>query len=531
MSAPATPRACDRCYSLKDRCSWKTNATACNRCVRLQKICKSLRPLRKPGPKPAAHPLLQPIPIAQRRNMTRNAPVGSGLPATATELGSNNPSASDIYNVLAAGSVLESDTGISIPGSGRELHTSPESCQSQHYATANLPRTQSLDSISILKGLDSREHRLLELAFTDELLQCLVVSPSFVKVHHNTILNLVKLSLPILNGACLAVAAWFAYDRKLALYGTTREWCFVRAASVVASLRLIQLSTEDPQALQTCLVVGSAAITFLPQWASDEALLLCRYTLNLIKSTYDTCPVMKLDVLPFFLGIHFTELLQCLIHCAAPSLRLKLQAEYKHYVDRYIGLSWPLLQYFYDLCELNNALYHSDSTDFDDIQHAITKVQQQIQSWQPDPPSDFFSQFTAAEIIHLTTQAQVFRLQLLLITHRIRYPFGTEDLPAHILACEILQLLEFAKQSTGLAVNCTDFIVVAACFEMDSQDDRARSLRRIDDLVKMTSEYRRNVKALLKTFWKSKDASEVISWCNLAEHVPGISLKFRSNAF
>lgn len=223
MSAPATPRACDRCYSLKDRCSWKTNATACNRCIRLQKICKSLRPLRKPGPKPAAHPLLPPIPNAQRSNMTRNASVGSGLPATVTELGSNNPSASKIHDVLADGSVLESYTGISIPGNVREVHTSPESYRTQHYATANLPRTQSLDSISILNGLDSTEHRLLELTFTDELLQHLVVSPSFVKVHHNTILSLVKLSLPILNGAFLAVAAWFAYDRKLTLYGTTRE--------------------------------------------------------------------------------------------------------------------------------------------------------------------------------------------------------------------------------------------------------------------------------------------------------------------
>lgn len=357
----------------------------------------------------------------------------------------------------------------------------------------------------------------------------MLVGPTFLKAQQKVILDRLVAAGPVVKDALLVAVSWFAKDRELDLDGTTEDECYSRAASAVARLGSIHVSSEDPQSLRTCLVACVAILSFPLSWASAETLLLCRYTLNTIKHAYKNVhPLLEeLDDLAVFLAVNYHESVQCLIHGAAPSLRLEPLSKYKTYVDRFFGLSWPLVSYFYDLAQLNNSLYHADPKECIAIYHALAFVEHQLRSWQPNPPTDLLARFTSAEILHLSTQAQLWRLTLLLVAHRMRYPFGMEDSTASLMAQEILHQLEFAGQVTGYPVNAGDFSFVLACFEIDSPEERAQVIQKMDHLVKMTMDCRRNVTGVLTSFWKSKSKFHDISWRNLAEHLPGVSLRFR----
>lgn len=54
MSTAAPRRACDRCYSNKERCTWDDSNESCARCRRLHHSCSTLRPVQKPGRRPTA---------------------------------------------------------------------------------------------------------------------------------------------------------------------------------------------------------------------------------------------------------------------------------------------------------------------------------------------------------------------------------------------------------------------------------------------------------------------------------------------
>ncbi|PSR76562.1 hypothetical protein BD289DRAFT_446496 [Coniella lustricola] len=45
-------RACDRCHASKERCRWVADSTSCERCSRLQHVCRNDRPAKKAGRRP-----------------------------------------------------------------------------------------------------------------------------------------------------------------------------------------------------------------------------------------------------------------------------------------------------------------------------------------------------------------------------------------------------------------------------------------------------------------------------------------------
>ncbi|KAF7555399.1 hypothetical protein G7Z17_g2251 [Cylindrodendrum hubeiense] len=461
-----TSRACDRCHALKERCQWPQGPRECIRCCRLGFECESLRPLKKAGRPPRAE--------LQRRAILTSRACG------------------DARNERGVGSL-----------------------DMRNFSSVLRPSVaRSLSEFSDLSGED--QHLIQQVMFDDDAMNTFVLGPSFWEVHRGHLISHFLVSKHSLKDAYLALAhCWTGAADSPGEDKAKTDAYHLHASS--ALMRLRQFQVHNSHGVSECLLLAGLIVSFANRSSVSDVSTVCNQALSLVKPSYESGSDFGPEELVFLTCLIIPELIHCLLHGTIPTLRFRPALASKPTVDRYLGLCAPLLPYFYDLCELGNALSYADEDDVCQVLEALDPVESAVLSWQPQMPVGFCSDFTTLEVTHILCQAQVMRLAALLIIHRLRFPFGTNDKPAQIMAACILTQLEMTYSATKKAVVSVILPVLAAYLNIDDEAERDKWYLRIPDIIGYSPPLAAYYQSLISSFWTTRDVLESIAWYNIGD--------------
>ncbi|KAH7024866.1 uncharacterized protein B0I36DRAFT_332147, partial [Microdochium trichocladiopsis] len=209
-------------------------------------------------------------------------------------------------------------------------------------------------------------------------------------------------------------------------------------------------------------------------------------------------------------------------------------------LDSHLGLCVPLLPYYHDLCVINNSLLHTQDEDHVRALHdRLTEIHRSVESWQPPslaqlldhPQHPKHSALSTVQVIHLLSQARLYRLGVMLMAHRLRHPFGDthHDHIAGIWSREIMTELESAYTATQqpLRFVTLPFIIAAVeatgvdchhqsgpnCAQGKQSSPRERTLRALDEHVdRYAPALKTAIKQFLSKIWQERDADPGLRW-------------------
>lgn len=186
----------------------------------------------------------------------------------------------------------------------------------------------------------------------------------------------------------------------------------------------------------------------------------------------DWYPVMLQD--PRIDAITITPVLidsiDCLVRREMPVLQLPTTRMWT--VDRFLGVCCSLLPFLYDLCQCSVLVRGHRELNCQEADLILCDpyedIERSIAAWEPEYPVDLHCRFTAEEVANMLAQARAYRFASLLIIHRLRYPFGTQDVVGQSHASQIIEalcplLISTSDATRGLAV---DFPLLVAMVEM-----------------------------------------------------------------
>jgi hypothetical protein len=184
-------------------------------------------------------------------------------------------------------------------------------------------------------------------------------------------------------------------------------------------------------------MLGQLILVHNSMMRAPNANIICQGTLLAIKPWLPAL-VEESDMDAVSLTLISLNTILCLLHREIPVFRMP-ETE-RLIVDRYLGLTAPLLPMLYDLCVCS---HHSKSKAVNDPpgdgqEDQYTDVEHRIYAWEPRIPYNLHAIYEAPEAQNMLAQCRLYRLTALLIIHRLRYPLGTEDERAGILADSIL---------------------------------------------------------------------------------------------
>ncbi|KAH8809240.1 hypothetical protein F5884DRAFT_794889 [Xylogone sp. PMI_703] len=449
----STRRACDRCYTVKEKCVKPADNATCTRCRRLNLVCQTFRPVRKAGRKPYPDEL-------PSSKVARNAPSSVPLKAIAHPIQPEDRISSTL---------LRSDPNL-------------------------LPAEKTL---------------LLFLLSEPDHLEPYVVGRSFTYAEQRSLIALLPTAFPILKDALLACAGVL----KRSLGGDTSEVTedinLSRASSAMLSLRSLLVTNQKEAAV--CLALSRLLTTFIYSAVGDGAREVCRHTFTM------TGPYM--DVLwadpntgPWINYLYLLEIMECIIHCKRPTS--KFQGPYLRIVDRYLGLSLPLLPYYHELCVASHQLHTMPDHGIGArILTRLDYIDRKVEAWQPSQPGDFLQRFDSTEVIHMLAQAKVYRLAALLLSHRLRYKFGEEDSCAAQWSQEVIMELELASHITNRPVHYVALPYIIAAVEITDTLSQVQALAKVDTYADhFIPVVKDQTKSFLLRVWRERDTFESSSW-------------------
>lgn len=365
-------------------------------------------------------------------------------------------------------------------------------------------------SISALGHVPIGERHLLQRMLSQgSLLGPFSIASSFCEPTRKQVIPHLLIS-NTLQDALLACAISWVGDVDGQVNPGRLSSCYQYASSALATLASLQVTSSETMA--DCLMLGSIVVTFAVKSRVNDISAISGRTLGLIAPVYAVSDPVRCEPLVFLSCMVMWEIGGCLFHCEVPSLRFKPPT--KTYVDRHVGLCGTLLPLLYDICELSHALAHADKGDADII-NSIDTLEQTVHRWQPAVPDGFTASFQAVEVAHMLCQAQVMRLAVLLVMHRLRYPFGLTDAPAQALSMAILSQLEMAFTVTKEPVRCITLALLVACLELKG-DERQEWLPRVGVFSGYSPEFGKHVEGTLTSFWAALDSVGTIPWYDLA---------------
>ncbi|TEY49881.1 hypothetical protein BOTCAL_0282g00070 [Botryotinia calthae] len=206
------------------------------------------------------------------------------------------------------------------------------------------------------------------------------------------------------------------------------------------------------------------------------------------------------------------ETMDCLMHRQQPILRIRVPTSVV--IDCRLGLCLPLLPYYHDLCVISNTLLNTtDTNDLARLQKQLHDIHCIVEPWHPSQLDGLIECFDSTEIVHLLAQTKVYRLGVLLVGHRLRYPFGQEDSQAEIWSKEVMMELEMAKLVTKKSMRFVTLPFIIAAVEVRDENLRANTLERVDDCVDDFAQFmQKATKTFLSRVWHERDANLTTRW-------------------
>ena len=482
-------RACDRCHALKESCQWPATSKTCLRCSRSNiSDCRITRPLKKAG----------------RR---RRGPIPRVSLFGAPDVKLQSRDDKSVFD----SDVLTSSENSSIMG----CSVSPSSSSSG--ATAQV----SYDIPPFVphhEQLEPDESNLLALCIgTADSIGRFTIGRSFHRQHQRAMLLRLDMARPMLKDAFMSCAMILAAFQNIQLPRSQQRLCQAKAAASIATLRSLQPTT--PQDVSICLTLGVTITTFALYVAGGEVFYVAQHVLSLLR------PMIELkngitdpDDKAFLICLIFTELVECLLRCKAPTVDPSTVIVTDEEVDRYLGICTPLLPIFHDVCLVSCSQLRYGKDDA-----SIEALESQIDGWHPNLPDSFIESVDDTEIVNILSQTKILRSTALLILHRLRYAYGLHNDKGLMLAQTILAEMEFATNITGRPVKCADLGLLASALEFENTADRERAISLTDRLLHYATHVRHNIKDCLTSFWLAKECSTDIHWCNVHHYWKGFA--------
>ncbi|KAF2966382.1 hypothetical protein GQX73_g7182 [Xylaria multiplex] len=361
-------------------------------------------------------------------------------------------------------SVKLSDRRVDLGGNqehGQSNHSSvwAEAQRTQLSSCATVPN--SIPEVNMGDTPAGDQRLVRQFLFNSRLLDVFSVGSSFSEtVRRQVIPHMLFSQTKFLNGLLACAISWNDINdnqtnpRRLSL-------CYRHASSAIALLTSLKVS--DFESMIDCLMLGALVSTFAVKLRLHDILAICRRTLGLIEPIYLTSNPDRPELRVFTTCMIVWELRACLFSCTTPTLRFRPPAE--PHADRHVGLSDTLLPLFYDICKLSYAIAQAETISAIVLEE-LNAVEQSVRNWQPVVPEDMTTHFSTVEVAHMICQAQVMQAAALLVAHRLRYPFGTNDGPAQVLSMTILTQIEMIFNITKQPVRCIDLPLLVACIEL-----------------------------------------------------------------
>src|SRR3569833_318825 len=426
LSRKSSRLACDRCFSLKEKCDFQTGGRppACSRCTRLARTCVTSRKQRTTG--------------RPRKHISTSSRPQAG--------------AEFVWNREQAQS---QDTTPSLKNEG-----SP----SPHERLPSLLLAAPSDSL--LAGKTSYELLLLDGAFNKRDFMCrFVLGKSFVASAADRLYVGLRLFPEDMSNVFLALSARFARKmRRSILEEQASRLDYTHSAKAVRALRergsASGLGESD---LRPILMLGLGVLTLDLLDSGLYSHTIVRFTIDVVQHFYSreaqasnaiatqTAIPQGLDA--DLIPLVFMDTCNCIVRREVPVYRLRPQ--HPETVDRYIGLCGSLLPHLYDICCISSDIRRNSAAGTGDFESKLGAVENSVLQWEP-PADEYLGMLAAQEMDAIRVQAKVYRLATMLIIHRLRFPFGREDETATQLSQDILSDVENLYHSWSAASQISD---------------------------------------------------------------------------
>lgn len=363
-----------------------------------------------------------------------------------------------------------------------------------------------LDSLPDLQP--EEKELLLFLLNQPQSLDQYVVCSSFQSEQQNSLLAQLSAAPPLLKDAYLACAV--TLKQLLPGSGTDMDTstCVGYISKAMSTLRLMPVLR--PQDSVLCHTLGSVLAFSIYSAIGVGVPDICRYCLDTTSPFVGTATSDVHDD-PWQSFLVILDTMDCIVHRRIPTRRIQVPT---FVVDRRLGLCLPLLPYYHDLCVISNSLL--DTTDVSilgRLQKQLDGIHDVVQSWQPSHTDQLVEQFETVEIVNLLAQAKVYRLGALLVAHRLRFPFGREDVQAEIWSKEAMMELDIAKRVTKRPLRFVTLPFIVAAIEIREKSLRVKMLQCVDDYVDHYAPFmRKATKTFLSRVWDERDLNLTSRW-------------------
>ena len=391
-------------------------------------------------------------------------------------------------------------------------------------------------SIALFPDLGGPELHLLEAILhkrTD--VDKYLIGPSFRDLHQQAFVSHLRAAMPLLSDAFIACAPLVLGHQDLQGLDVHQHSGYKRAATAIASLRRLEVHCDND--VSTVLILGVLLVTFAAHHTGGE-LALCRHILALVKLAYDANHLLTQglgsDGVSFLICILGTETIYCLLQGEVPTIKLR-ECDLNDLVDRFIGVSAPLLTHFYDVCEITPLIHRTRSRDgtifmLGPVNAKLVKIEQAITLWQPKISMEYLTEhFTPMEVYLMVAQANLLRLTALLVAFRLRHAYGTRD-KGSAIAHEILDELNSVVRHTGQSFPFADLAYLAASLEITGASERRAVIERSHLIAGFSPQFREDVETWIIAIWSAKDENShgPMYWDDLGYILGPQAVKFRA---
>ncbi|KAK3984077.1 hypothetical protein QBC44DRAFT_253700 [Cladorrhinum sp. PSN332] len=394
----------------------------------------------------------------------------------------------------------------------------------------------SSPSDRLLAGRSSTEAALLQAMFEGPFICHFILGPSFADTERRKLYAALSRFPDALLSGFLACSGRFLSlmasgigdgmdgpNTSTGISNHDAEADYAHSAKAVKGLREIAIcktrSLRDTDPV-IAMVLGLGAVTFNLLDSGSYAHSVCRYTIGLLRIPPDEAPELENGLVPLV----FMDTCNCLIRRQVPVYRLR--PRHHRGMDRYIGFCTSLLPHLYDLCGISHLIKNDHNTISSAADTKLSMIKTAIQDWTPDEIGGV-TRFTLKEVQVLTAQALIYQAAALLLVHRLRFLFGTDDDIADTMAASILDDISGLYHIAGQDNRANSsprffeyrmglpFLVAAA--ELQEQRQRDNALEMLDQVIwkKMYPRVGEQLRRLILHIWEARDCGWRGNWVDL----------------
>lgn len=349
---------------------------------------------------------------------------------------------------------------------------------------------------------------LLFLLSQPKSLDRFVVCSSFQAEQQQSLATQLPTAPPLLKDAYLA----FAITLKQLQCGSATDMdmstCVGYISKAMSALRSLPVLRSQDTVL--CHTLGSVLAFSIYSAIGIGVPDICRYCLG-TTSPFVGTTTFDAHKDPWQSFLVLLDTMDCLVYRRKPTRKIQIP---DFDVDRRLGLCLPLLSYYHDLCVISSSLLNTtDASILARLQKQLDGIHAIVESWQPSHSDQLVEQFDSADIVNLLAQAKVYRLGALLVGHRLRFPYGCEDVQAEVWSKEAMMEFEMAKSVTKRPLRFVTLPFIVAAVEVREKGLRFKTLQRVDDYVDhYAPSLRKATKTFLLRVWHERDLNLTSRW-------------------